>query len=435
MDVQTKNRDGQTALDLVKDSASPEVMGIFAPYVYAARGPEGLPSLPEASFTQVPVVSQQPPDDGLEDEQKSLVCQDDGQSYEVDMNEPTSVFSDQPPDDGFGDEQKSLVCQDDGQSYEVDMTEPTSVFSDRGVDTACHTFSDPEEEAVWHRLVKILRDRETDKNANIVADTETTLSLAASIPVVRARPTDHFAPPDSSIADTDASDENMSVWREATSIWHRVVKILSDRAEDITAIVGVNTETVLSLAASNPFRWIRPIDNFAPLDSSTADTDTSLEAKFVWQDTTSSKQSSNHEDYSAFFTPIEFLNKPNDQVKTTSANADADIEIVTVEPKRIHDLFKSPAFSLTDTDDQVIPSKLSFPWQVPKLRLVEPTPPSSRGSDPCVPERGHWDVDLKASNKKITWFSNNETGNEQDFSFYITEEDSKEGWRNNHALL
>ena len=108
----------------------------------------------------------------------------------------------------------------------------------------------------------------------------------------------------------------------------------------------------------------------------------------IWQEAASTKRSSSHEDYGAFFTPLELLNKSNDQVKTTSANADADIEleqvpqIIMVEPKRIHDLSKSPAFSLADTDDQVDASKLSFPWQVPKLRLVEPTPPSTRGSTP-----------------------------------------------------
>ena len=55
--------------------------------------------------------------------------------------------------------------------------------------------------------------------------------------------------------------------------------------------------------------------------------------------------------------------------------------------------------------------------------------------DPDVPERGHWDVDLKASNKKIIWFSNHGSGNEQDFSFYITEEDLKDGWIDNYVLL
>ena len=108
----------------------------------------------------------------------------------------------------------------------------------------------------------------------------------------------------------------------------------------------------------------------------------------VWQEAASTKRSAPHESYGAFFTPLEFLNKSSGQVKITSANADADIDlergphVVTVEPKRIHDLSDSPAFSLADTDDKVGSSELSFPWQVPKLRLVEPTPPSTRGSTP-----------------------------------------------------
>lgn len=110
----------------------------------------------------------------------------------------------------------------------------------------------------------------------------------------------------------------------------------------------------------------------------------------VWQEAASAKRSATHEDYVAFFTPSEFLNKSSEQVKITSANADADIDleqvpqIVTVEPKRIHDLSDSPAFAPADADDSAGSSKLSFPWQVPRLRLVEPTPPSTRGSTPIL---------------------------------------------------
>ena len=108
----------------------------------------------------------------------------------------------------------------------------------------------------------------------------------------------------------------------------------------------------------------------------------------VWQEAASTKRSSNHENYGTFFRPLELLNKSSDHVKITSANADADIDleqvpqIVTVEPKRIHDLSHSPVFSLADTDDKIDLPKLSFPWQVPRLTLVEPTPPSTRGSTP-----------------------------------------------------
>ena len=110
----------------------------------------------------------------------------------------------------------------------------------------------------------------------------------------------------------------------------------------------------------------------------------------VWQEAASTKRSSSHENYGAFFTPLEILNKSSDQAKTTSANADADIDldqvpqIVTVEPKRIHDLSDSPAFSFVDMENKVDPSRSSFPWQVPRLRLVEPTPPSTRGSTPIL---------------------------------------------------
>ena len=134
----------------------------------------------------------------------------------------------------------------------------------------------------------------------------------------------------------------------------------------------------------------------------------------IWQEAASTKRSSSHEDYGAFFSPLEFLNKSNNQVKITSANADADIDleevpqIVMIEPKRIHDLSKSPAFSLADTDEQVDPSKLSFPWQVPKLRLVEPTPPSTRGSTPIpqpkdASDEGFEEPRKESSPSKVRW--------------------------------
>ena len=134
----------------------------------------------------------------------------------------------------------------------------------------------------------------------------------------------------------------------------------------------------------------------------------------VWQEAASTKRSSSHENYGAFFTPLEFLNKSSDQVKVTSANADADIDleqvpqIVTVEPKRTHDLSDSPMFSLAGIDDKVDPSRPSFPWQVPRLRLVEPTPPSSRGSTPLLQPKDAGDEDFEeprkdASPSKVKW--------------------------------
>lgn len=134
----------------------------------------------------------------------------------------------------------------------------------------------------------------------------------------------------------------------------------------------------------------------------------------VWQEAASTKRSSSHEDYGAFFTPLEFLNKSGDQVKVTSANADADIDleqvpqIVTVEPKRTHDLSDSPTFSLAGIDDKIDSSRPSFPWKVPRLRLVEPTPPSTRGSTPILQSRDAGDEDFEeprmdGAPSKVKW--------------------------------
>ena len=134
----------------------------------------------------------------------------------------------------------------------------------------------------------------------------------------------------------------------------------------------------------------------------------------VWQEAASTKRSSSHENYGAFFTPLELLNKTSDQVKSTSANADADIDleqvpqIVTVEPKRIHDLSDSPTVLFADTEVKVAPSKPSFPWQVPRLRLVEPTPPSTRGSTPTprpenADDNGFEEPRMDRSPSKVKW--------------------------------
>ena len=134
----------------------------------------------------------------------------------------------------------------------------------------------------------------------------------------------------------------------------------------------------------------------------------------VWQEAASTKRSSSHENYGAFFTPLEFLNKSSDRVKVISANADADIDleqvpqIVTVEPKRTHDLSDSPTFSPAGIDDKIDSSRPSFPWQVPRLRLVEPTPPSTRGSTPLSQPKDAGDEDFEEPRKdgspsKVKW--------------------------------
>lgn len=137
----------------------------------------------------------------------------------------------------------------------------------------------------------------------------------------------------------------------------------------------------------------------------------------VWQAAANAKRSSGHEDYGSFFRPHEFLNRTDDQVKVTSANADADIEfdqspaIITVEPKRVRDLSTSPTYSPTDTDDtddKVDPSQRTFPWQVPRLRLIKPTPPSTRESTPIIHPRDADDEDKEeprdgSSQSKVKW--------------------------------
>ncbi len=91
-----------------------------------------------------------------------------------------------------------------------------------------------------------------------------------------------------------------------------------------------------------------------------------------------------YEDYASFFTPPEISSRSKEPKEhVANANADNDItiyqtpEIITREPAGIHGSSRSPAYSYAPDElgsDHVSPS-----W-VPKLNLIEPTPPASRAS-------------------------------------------------------
>ena len=89
-DVQAKNRAGLTALDMVEDSTSPAVKGVFMPYIHAAQMPESLPQKPEAHTSKHPAVDRDIPSISIEDEQGSPVSRDDSLNDEVDTDNPTT---------------------------------------------------------------------------------------------------------------------------------------------------------------------------------------------------------------------------------------------------------------------------------------------------------------------------------------------------------
>ncbi|KAL9595549.1 MAG: hypothetical protein Q9219_006379 [cf. Caloplaca sp. 3 TL-2023] len=104
----------------------------------------------------------------------------------------------------------------------------------------------------------------------------------------------------------------------------------------------------------------------------------------VWQAAAKLKRTSSHTEYAAFFTPPELLSKSSDVKQIVGANADNDItayqvpKVVTVEPSEPLGHPPSRAFSFPITAEDMEHDKQTFPWPVPKLNLVEPTPPSSR---------------------------------------------------------
>ena len=91
-----------------------------------------------------------------------------------------------------------------------------------------------------------------------------------------------------------------------------------------------------------------------------------------------------YEDYASFFTPPELASSSREsKERATSLNADSDItvyqtpEIITREPSRLHDSSRAPAFSYAP--DELV-SDRDYPSWLPKLNLIEPTPPASRAS-------------------------------------------------------
>ena len=120
-----------------------------------------------------------------------------------------------------------------------------------------------------------------------------------------------------------------------------------------------------------------------------------------------------YEDYQSFFTPIEVLNKSGGGVNPSNVNRDTDpgldgsAAIVEIAPKTIKRQPDEPEWSVADTNDKIDLSQLSLPWEVPHLKLVQPTPPASRAPTPLVPteptQRDVEDITKPRSPAKVTW--------------------------------
>ena len=107
--------------------------------------------------------------------------------------------------------------------------------------------------------------------------------------------------------------------------------------------------------------------------------DVSPQRKSIWQDAARLKQTT-HEDYQSFFAPTDVLNKESGQVKATSADSNANINLVEIAPKPKRT--DEPEYSVADTDEHIDLSTVSLSWPVPRLKLHPPTPPATRASTP-----------------------------------------------------
>ena len=105
--------------------------------------------------------------------------------------------------------------------------------------------------------------------------------------------------------------------------------------------------------------------------------------KSVKQAAVKARKSPSHEDYATYFMPPELLSKSDDRKQIFDASADNDVasyqipDIITIEPSE----FRGPSYSaestLRSTSDEADPSRIALSWSVPRLLLIEPTPPPS----------------------------------------------------------
>lgn len=125
-----------------------------------------------------------------------------------------------------------------------------------------------------------------------------------------------------------------------------------------------------------------------------------------------------HEDYASYFTPTELLSKSGEQRLDFDVNGDSEVtyqenpHIITIEPTGRKG--PSPTIDFMASQDRSDPNHLPFPWSVPRLNLIEPTPPhsiagSTKGDlSPVLRPEDPTDADITEPRKpstasKVTW--------------------------------
>lgn len=286
-DVQAKNRLGQTALDLVDNGASPEVMGIFTPYIYAARGPESLPSSPEIPVTPSPAEGQNNPDQGPIDEQTHVKKWIDqvkmSTNAEAGINsEQVSKDSTRKPkgnDDLHDSQAFSLADTDDNIDLSqlpypwkvpklrlIDPTPPSTEPSSpkvKGEDEQTHEHTSTAHQEDHDEFIEQLSEEIKIRGpANISRAPE------------RDLPNSEPCPQDDTNADPPPDLEQGP---EGDKIWPRVLcsTEIKDPAKDTSAHIDADAKITPSIVSSMPIGQIQALDDFAPLSHSTADTDAS----------------------------------------------------------------------------------------------------------------------------------------------------------------
>lgn len=123
-------------------------------------------------------------------------------------------------------------------------------------------------------------------------------------------------------------------------------------------------------------------------DSREVATEKSQDKRSVWQEAAAPRRAV-HEDYQSFFAPVEVLTRPKAQQIDGDTQGHDDEEtsrqpsIVEIAPKIITVAPDEPEWSPADDGiEYVDTSSLVLPWHVPRLKLVHPTPPTSRTSTP-----------------------------------------------------
>ncbi|KAI4243450.1 MAG: hypothetical protein L6R40_003452 [Gallowayella cf. fulva] len=220
-----------------------------------------------------------------------------------------------------------------------------------------------------------LERRESEKNRASDLDPPSRWDIAVEEPIITSR---HDSPEQSAGKETWAAPAAAGVVAAAMEATVALQSSSKDRSENskLRDLRERDTEATFKQ---------RPLSNGNTSSGDGRGRTPQKKPMSVWQAAANVKRSSSHTEYAAYFTPTELLSKSAGVKETAGgANADNDITVhqvpnmITIEPSEPRGVSPSRAYSFPISAEDLEHGKKPLPWAVPKLNLVEPTPPTSR---------------------------------------------------------